>query len=289
MKNTCPASLQSLLVAFIFVCGMPVQANPTGGQVAAGRRRSTRCRARSRSISSSNIAIINWQTFSINSGELTQFIQPSSSSAALNRVLGGQTSIINGTLSANGQIYLINGNGILVGPAARSIRQAFLPARGTFSNTDFLSGNLEFIGSNNSGVQNLGTINAIGGDVIMIGKTVDNEGTINAPKGHAGLAAADDVLITQSGMEHVFVRAVSNPSSAAGKIGVNNSGTINAASAELKAANGNIYALAVTTAAWFARRVCRSGRPYLAGGGRQSRCHQEHRQARRPAAAHGYD
>jgi len=35
-------------------------------------------------------------------------------------------------------------------------------------------------------VQNLGTINAIGGDVIMIGKTVDNEGTINAPKGHAG-------------------------------------------------------------------------------------------------------
>ena len=94
---------------------------PLGGVVAAGSGTINTTPGTVTVHQTSNTAIINWQSFSIASGELTKFVQPSAASATLNRVLGGQTSVINGTLSANGQVYLLNGNGILVGPGTVSI------------------------------------------------------------------------------------------------------------------------------------------------------------------------
>ena len=103
-----------------------LRANPTGGNAVAGSASISGQGSSTVTINqASHAAIINWQTFSINSGEVTKFIQPSSTSVALNRVLGGGISSINGTLSANGQIYLINGNGILVGPGGVISANAF--------------------------------------------------------------------------------------------------------------------------------------------------------------------
>jgi len=226
-----------------------LQANPTGGAVAAGSATIAGQGSSAVTINqTSNTAIINWQTFSIGSGELTKFIQPSSTSAALNRVLGGQTSFINGTLSANGQVYLINGNGIVVGPGGIITTAGFTASTRDISDTDFMSGNLHFVGSSDGAVTNLGTITALGGDVVLLGKTVNNKGTINAT-GTAGLVAGDDILLAQQNADGstITVEPVSTPSAPTGKqkIGVKNSGTITASTAELKAANGNIYALAI--------------------------------------------
>jgi filamentous hemagglutinin family protein len=106
-------------------------ANPTGGQVAAGSASIHTAPGTVTVNQASNQAVIDWQSFSIGSNELTKFIQPSSNSAVLNRVLGGETSILNGTLSANGQVYLINGNGIIVGPTGSVIPADLSPARAT--------------------------------------------------------------------------------------------------------------------------------------------------------------
>jgi filamentous hemagglutinin family protein len=223
-----------------------VLGNPTGGQVAAGSAAITSAGQTLTVNQTSHTAIINWQSFSIGSGELTKFVQPSATSAALNRVLGGNPSAIYGTLSANGQIYLINPNGILVGPGGVVNTAGFTASTRDISNQDFLSGNLHFVGDSDAGVQNLGTIDAFGGSIYLIGHTVDNQGTINAPQGTAGLAAGDDVLMTQTGAENLFVQPNANSSSTPGTLtGVHNSGKIAAASAELKAANGNMYALAI--------------------------------------------
>jgi filamentous hemagglutinin family protein len=100
--------------------------NPTGGQVAAGLASINTVPGTVTINQLSNIAIINWQTFSIGAGELTKFVQPSSASAVLNRVLGGQTSVIDGTLSANGQVYLINGNGVVIGPGGVVCANSFI-------------------------------------------------------------------------------------------------------------------------------------------------------------------
>jgi filamentous hemagglutinin family protein len=225
-----------------------LSANPTGGTVAAG---SATIAGQGTSAvvikQASNTAIINWQSFSINSGESTSFLQPGANSAALNRVLGGGTSIINGTLSANGQVYLINGNGVIVGPGGIINANAFTASTRNISDADFLSGNLHFTGSSAAGVQNLGSITALGGNVALIGRNVDNEGTITAPKGTAALVAGDDVLLAQMNTDGstVTVSPAATAPKTSAPVGVKNGGAITAAAAELKAANGNIYALAV--------------------------------------------
>jgi filamentous hemagglutinin family protein len=239
-------------------------ANPQGGQVASGSASINTVPGTVTINQTSDKAIINWQTFSVNSGELTKFIQPSSTSAALNRVLGGQT-FINGMLSANGQIYLINGNGILIGPGGVVNAHSFIGSTRDINDNDFLSGNLHFSGSNTSGVQNLGTINALGGDVYLIGKTVDNQGSINASKGTVGLASADDVLLNLGGQDHVFVNPSASASPATTQTAIHNSGSITAARAELKAANGNLFALAINNEGTIRATVVehRGGRVFL--------------------------
>ena len=59
--------------------------------------------------------IINWRTFSIASDEMVRFMDNNN---YLNLVNGIDTSIINGTISGGGIVYLINPYGILFGSGA---------------------------------------------------------------------------------------------------------------------------------------------------------------------------
>src|SRR5271163_3705154 len=151
-----PIYLLGLTCALLASAGSSLPANPTGGNVAAGSATIAGQGTGAVTINQfSNTAVINWQTFSIGSGESTSFLQPSAASAVLNRVLGGQTSIISGTLSANGQVYLINGNGIVVGPGGIVTANSFTASTRDISDADFLAGKLHFTGGNGNGVQNL--------------------------------------------------------------------------------------------------------------------------------------
>src|SRR5256885_8700362 len=96
------------LVTLLF--GPRAVANPIGGTVAAGNATIQRGAGLVTINQSSDRLIVNWQSFSIRPGEITQFIQPSATAAALNRVISGDPSQIFGTLRANGQVYLINPN-----------------------------------------------------------------------------------------------------------------------------------------------------------------------------------
>ncbi len=186
--------------------------------------------------------IIHWQDFSIGAGELTQFQHLDAKSATLNRVVGAIPSTIQGTLQANGQIYLVNPNGILVGPTGRVNTAAFVASTLDVPDAAFLAGgDMRFTGPSLQGVVNLGTITATDGDVILMARNVVNAGSINAPNGVAALAAGNDILLQAAGDERIVV----NSGIAAGGSGAENSGSISAAQAELKAAGGNVYALAV--------------------------------------------
>jgi filamentous hemagglutinin family protein len=71
------------------------------------------------SITNTPGAIINWQSFNVGAGEVTRFIQQSSDSAVLNRIVGQDPTKILGALQSNGKVFLINPNGILFGQGAR--------------------------------------------------------------------------------------------------------------------------------------------------------------------------
>lgn len=81
------AGATSFSVAF---APLAARANPLGGQVVGGSA-SIQGQGTNQVIinQSTQRAIINWNTFNIAPGETTQFIQPSSSSVALNRITGG--------------------------------------------------------------------------------------------------------------------------------------------------------------------------------------------------------
>jgi len=79
-----------------------LHANPSGGQVVAGQASINNSGNTLTVNQASNNAVINWQSFSIASGQTTNFIQPNSAAAVLNKVIGNNVSEIYGTLHANG-------------------------------------------------------------------------------------------------------------------------------------------------------------------------------------------
>lgn len=152
--------------------------------------------------------------------------------------------MIYGTLQANGHVMVLNQNGILVGAGGKIDTKGFVASTLDLRDSAFMKGgSLTLSGNSTASVRNEGTIQALGGDVFLIGNTVENSGTISAPQGTVGLAAGSSVKLVQAGNERISVLAGNANGSAAN--GVHNVGTVEGASAELKAAGGNIYALAI--------------------------------------------
>jgi trimeric autotransporter adhesin len=225
------------------ILNIPLYANPAGEAVVGGSASFDR-NGSTLNITTSDRAIINWQDFSIGLGETTRFLQPSSTSAALNRVVTGNPSSLLGNLEANGQIFLINPNGILVGNGATINTSSFIASTLDVSNEEFMAGkDMTFSGSSTASINNQGNIQALNGDIFLIANQVDNSGSLTASKGLAGIAAAEEVLIKHTGDERVFVKAPGLQTY--GLTGIQNAGAISAAQVELKAASSNPYSLAI--------------------------------------------
>ena len=236
----------SLLLTSVVATAPSVLAAPHGEAVVAGNATFDRSTAGALIVNQfSPRAIIQWQDFSIPAGEVVRFVQPSSTAAVLNRVMGASGSEIYGSLQANGQVYLLNPNGVLIGPGGSIDTGTFIASTLDVANESFLAGTeLTFSGDSRAAIQNGGRIQTPGGDVFLFARTVNNTGSINANNGTVGLAAGTEVLLKSAGPERVAVRPATANGAPLGT-GVNNMGAVNAAVAELKAAGGNLYALAI--------------------------------------------
>ena len=232
----------SLLLPAFFTTGGPVQANPSGGVVVHGAADIARISANQLRIhQQSNNVVINWQDFSIANGEMTRFVQPNRGTA-LNRVTGGNISEIHGQLKGNANVYVINPNGIVVGSnGVIDVGGNAVLSTLDIDDADFADGgSSRFYGRSNTGVTNFGTISSSGGDVVLMGGFVDNQGQIGALNGTVAIGAGGDILLEEGGGSKISVRGASEYSGT----GINNTGTIRGASAELKS-HGNVYALAI--------------------------------------------
>jgi filamentous hemagglutinin family protein len=243
--------LVALLVAAS--CG-PLQAAPAAPQVVSGQA-SFAQQGNVFSITNTPNAIINWQSFSINAGEVTRFIQQSSDSAVLNRIVGQDPSRILGALQSNGHVFLINPNGILFGRDARIDVHGLTASTLALSNADFLAGKNNFQGGAGAGrLDNQGSITTpVGGKVFLLAPDVSNSGIITSPQGQVVLAAGHTVQLVDSANPdlHVVVAAPSDQAvnlgqiiAQGGKVGiygalVRQRGVLNADSAQV-GANGKI-------------------------------------------------
>lgn len=192
-------------IACVFAAGQ-VQANGQNPTVVEGQA-SFSTQGNTLSITNSPGAIINWLGFSIGASETTRFIQQSAASSVLNSVTGPDPSVILGTLTSNGRVFLINPSGILVGQGARIDVAGLVASTLNLSNQDFLAGRLNFAPNPLAGkVENQGSIaTPSGGSVYLVGSNVTNSGIITSPQGDVILAAGQSVKIFDSSTPGVRV------------------------------------------------------------------------------------
>lgn len=239
-----------LLGATILGGGMPLAAQaqttlPGGGSVVAGQAAIGEAGGSMTIRQSSDRAIIDWTSFSI--GEKASVLIENGSGATLNRVTGSAVSSIDGVLRATGSVYLVNPNGVVIG--AHGVVEtggSFIASTLDVPNAAFLAGgNLAFTGTSRAQVVNLGKVGALGGNVALIGAVVENQGSLSAANGTVGMIAGSKVLLRDAAHDGggLFSVLYGDAQTSAA-----NGGTIAAANVELRAQQGNVYALAGNSA-----------------------------------------
>ncbi|WP_217645999.1 YDG domain-containing protein [Collimonas sp. OK307] len=191
---------RKLVAAALSLTAIAAQAAPTGGQLVSGAGSIKQSGSTTTINQASQNLSVNWTGFNIAPQETVNFVQPSASAIAVNRVFDTNGTQILGRLNANGQVYLINPNGILFGAGAQ-VNVGGLVASTLDVRDASLSGNTRtFSGGGSGSVVNQGTITAAnGGYVALLGNHVSNQGTISAQQGAVALGAGNAVTLTFSG------------------------------------------------------------------------------------------
>jgi filamentous hemagglutinin family protein len=176
--------------------GGAAYALPTGGVVAAGAASLSSTGSKLTVTQTSQNAVLNFQSFSVGAGQAVQFVQPNSASVALNRVLGADPSVILGSLSANGRVFLVNPNGILFAKGAQVNVGGLAASTLDITDADFMASVYKFSGTSANAVLNQGAITAAsGGYVAFLGANVSNQGAIVANLGSVVLAGGRAVTL----------------------------------------------------------------------------------------------
>ncbi|MBW8864560.1 MAG: filamentous hemagglutinin N-terminal domain-containing protein, partial [Verrucomicrobia bacterium] len=189
------------IAALVFVTSRAsvVFANPTGLTVSTGSASAQQVGSQL-NVAVSQLAVLNWQSFNIQKGETTAFLQPSAGSIVFNVIGGANPSQIFGNLHANGTVILANANGFYFGP------DSMIKVGGSFIATtaplppDLGSGaTWQFTGTPPlASIVNYGQIEVgTGKSLYLIAEKIENHGSLSAPEGDAELLAGDDVLVSE--------------------------------------------------------------------------------------------
>ena len=222
----------------------------------------------------SDRAVVAWDSFSVGAGGHVDIRQPGRDAAILNRVTGTARSDIHGRITANGQVHVVNPNGILIGPNGR-VRAGggFVASTLDTGDGDFMAGRLRYDGDGRSAaVVNEGTV-TVGpeGYAALIGGRVANRGTITVPLGRIGLAAGERVTLDLSGDGFLQVALPSEDDGGTRAL-VENAGTLSAEGGriEMRAAAARYaarHAINLSGVAEARSVSGRSGAIVLGGGG----------------------
>ncbi|MCV2359152.1 YDG domain-containing protein [Paucibacter sp. TC2R-5] len=194
------AQLRQIAVAAAWlVAGSALQAAPSGGLVVSGNVSLKPGPQQLTVLQNSQNAVINWQSFGIAANETVTFVQPNASAVALNRVLGNEASAIYGKLNANGQVFLINPNGILFGKSAEVNVGGLVASTLNIADKALDAKQRVFKGDSQAAVINEGQIRADGGYIALLGRQVSNKGSLQAQLGTITLAAGQQSTLDFAG------------------------------------------------------------------------------------------
>ncbi|MDG1153909.1 MAG: filamentous hemagglutinin N-terminal domain-containing protein [Alphaproteobacteria bacterium] len=201
----------SFFLSFFFLLGGDVLASelPIGGIVKSGEASINQGRDFIKVNQYTDKTIIDWSSFDVGQNKLVEFVQPRTQSQSLNRVLGSTPSTIAGRIKANGQIFLVNPNGILITENGLINTNSFSASTLDISNEDFKRGELSFVkqsGKAGAVVTNNGSIAVNdGGFVALLGGAIDNGGVVTAHLSKVGFGAGEKVILNIGDSEFLRV------------------------------------------------------------------------------------
>ena len=173
---------------------------PTGGDIVSGSGNITASENAMNITQASPKLVTHWQDFSIGKENTVNFIQPSQSSVALNKVLGNNVSVIQGALNANGRVFLVNPNGITFTSDAQVNVGGLVTSTLDISTQDFLTDNYVFEGQSTSVIVNQGNIGASqDGTIALIAAKIINQGHISAQSGNVLMGSGNRVTLDLGG------------------------------------------------------------------------------------------
>ena len=144
------------------------------------------------SINAPDGSIFEHQSFNVSSGETVRFIQPTTESQVLNRILSSESSLVDGSIIGNGKVFFASPGGLIFGEGSVVDVGKLQVIGGNISNENFLTGNYSYdqlLGT----VENHGLIQAR--EVVLAGNRVINSGRILTPTGDTMLLAGDGVQL----------------------------------------------------------------------------------------------
>ena len=198
MKTTNHQKLLSLAAIICLITSSKTFALPLVEQVIHGNAAFNTVQ-NSMQIQASDKAIINYNSFNINTNEIVKFIQPSSNSIVLNRVILSNPSLILGSLLANGRVFLINPAGIVFGKNSKINTNSFLATTLNITDKDFLNSHYQFNQLKNipkSYIFQQGDIEVSPeGFVVLASPFIKNSGVIIAKSGSIKIGGVDNFYI----------------------------------------------------------------------------------------------
>ncbi|MFP3937965.1 MAG: filamentous hemagglutinin N-terminal domain-containing protein [Phycisphaerae bacterium] len=234
------------LAACLLMLGDGAQAAPENPNVKHGQA-SFENNGSQTTVTAGNNAVIDYSSFNITPDESVRFIQPGERARVLNRIMQGGPSQIEGALTANGHVYLVNPAGVYFAGTAQIDVAGLHAAAGHMSVSDFVNGVDRFTDLSGE-VVNAGDINA--DSVSLVGRQVTNTGNIDAGNVLAMVAGNDVYLFEQGGRISVHVDGSNLGEAAAGgsgektRDGVTNDGNIRAGK-QVTLGAGDMYSLAI--------------------------------------------
>jgi filamentous hemagglutinin family protein len=189
---------------------LPTTALPTGAVVNTGKLAISTQGAAMTIQQTTDKASVNWNAFNIGSGASVNVQQNSVNSVLLNRVVGNDPSQILGKLTANGQVVLVNPNGIVFGKDGSVAAGAFTASTFGISEQDFANGKYNYTRNGSTAavtVENGASLSATahGGYVALIGASVDNQGTISTQGGSVLMVAGEKAALPEAMTSNVSV------------------------------------------------------------------------------------
>ncbi len=212
---------------------LPPGARPAGGQVVAGQAGITQSANQTTIVQTSQNAAVNWQSYNVGSGQTVRYVDPSSRSVTLNRVVGPNPSEVAGRITSNGTVIIVNQAGLLFAAGAQIDTAGLVVSAAGISNSNLMAGKLVFDQAAKPGatIENRGTFTIKDqGLAALVAPQVANSGVIRARLGKVILAGAEATTLDLYGDGLVSINVTKQVATAPGgnQVLVTNTGVISA-------------------------------------------------------------